>query len=79
MEENIKIEETNNDRCYTVYMHTSPNGKRYVGLTKQTVGCKRSLEQVQILTGNFIWRYASDIPDPYAPLFPHSIRNSITT
>ena len=31
--EKDKIEETNNDRCYTVYMHTSPSGKRYVGIT----------------------------------------------
>lgn len=31
--ENKIIEETNNDRCYTVYMHTSPSGKRYAGIT----------------------------------------------
>lgn len=30
MEEN-KI----NDRCYTVYMHTSPSGKRYIGITRR--------------------------------------------
>lgn len=35
MEENKIIEETNNDRCYTVYMHTSPSGKRYIGITSQ--------------------------------------------
>lgn len=37
MEENEIIKETNNDRCYTVYMHTSPSGKRYIGITCQTV------------------------------------------
>lgn len=35
MKENEIIEETNNDRRYTVYMHTSPSGKRYIGITKQ--------------------------------------------
>ena len=34
MEENKIIEEINN-RCYTVYMHTSPSGKRYIGITSQ--------------------------------------------
>lgn len=37
MEENKIIEETNNDRCYTVYMHTSPSNKRYIGITRQNV------------------------------------------
>lgn len=37
MEENKIVEETNNDRCYTVYMHTSPSGKRYVGITSLPV------------------------------------------
>lgn len=37
MEENKNIEETNNDRCYTVYMHTSPSGKRYIGITSTSV------------------------------------------
>lgn len=35
MEENKIIEKINNDRCYTVYMHTSPSGKRYIGITSQ--------------------------------------------
>lgn len=29
--------EKNEERNYVVYMHTSPSGKRYVGLTKQSV------------------------------------------
>lgn len=37
MKENEIIEETNNDRCYTVYMHTSPSGKRYIGITSTSV------------------------------------------
>lgn len=37
MEDNKIIKETNNNRCYTVYMHTSPSGKRYIGITKQSV------------------------------------------
>ena len=32
MEDN-KIKEINKNRNYTVYMHTSPSGKRYVGIT----------------------------------------------
>lgn len=35
MKENKIIEETNNDRYYTVYMHTSPSRKRYIGITSQ--------------------------------------------
>ena len=35
IKENKIVEETNNDRCYTVYMHTSPSGKRYIGITRQ--------------------------------------------
>lgn len=27
------IKEIDSDRCYTVYMHTSPSGKRYIGIT----------------------------------------------
>lgn len=41
MKENKIIEETNNDRCYTVYMHTSPSGKRYIGITSKTPPEKR--------------------------------------
>lgn len=37
MENNNIVKETNNDRCYTVYMHTSPSGKRYIGITRQSV------------------------------------------
>ena len=33
--ENKIIEETNKDRCYTVYAHTSPSGKKYIGITRQ--------------------------------------------
>ena len=36
MEEN-KIEEINNDKHYTVYMHISPSGKRYIGITSMSV------------------------------------------
>ena len=25
--------EENEEKCYTVYMHTSPSGKRYIGIT----------------------------------------------
>ncbi len=31
------VKGTNNDRCYTVYMHTSPSGKRYIGITSTSV------------------------------------------
>ena len=31
--DNKIIEKTNKDRCYTVYMHTSPSGKKYIGIT----------------------------------------------
>lgn len=34
MEDN-KIKEINKNRNYTVYMHTSPSGKRYVGITRR--------------------------------------------
>ena len=34
---NKMIKETDNDRCYTVYMHTSPSGKRYIGITSTSV------------------------------------------
>ena len=37
MKENKIVEETNKDRCYTVYMHTSPSGKRYIGITSTSV------------------------------------------
>lgn len=40
--ENI-IEETNKNRCYTVYMHTSPSGKRYIGITSKNPPEKRWL------------------------------------
>lgn len=43
MEENKIIEEINNDRCYTVYMHTSPSGKRYIGITSKNPPEKRWL------------------------------------
>lgn len=33
--ENNTVINTDNDRCYTVYMHTSPSGKRYIGITCQ--------------------------------------------
>lgn len=35
MEDNKISKETNKDRCYTVYMHTSPSGKRHIGITRQ--------------------------------------------
>ena len=41
MEEDKIIEETNNDRCYVVYMHTSPSGKRYIGITRQNPPSRR--------------------------------------
>ena len=37
MNNNEIVKETNNDRCYTVYMHTSPSGKRYIGVTSMSV------------------------------------------
>ena len=37
MEENKIVEKINNDRCYTVYMHTSPSGKRYIGITSTLI------------------------------------------
>lgn len=37
MKENKIIKDTNNDRRYTVYMHTSPSGKRYIGITSTSV------------------------------------------
>ena len=43
MKENEIIEETNNDRCYIVYMHTSPSGKRYIGITSKNPPEKRWL------------------------------------
>lgn len=33
--------EINNDRCYVVYKHTSPNGKCYIGMTRQNPPEKR--------------------------------------
>lgn len=43
MKENKIVKETNNDRCYTVYMHTSPSGKRYIGITSKSQPEKRWL------------------------------------
>ena len=34
MKENNNLEQ---EKCHTVYMHTSPSGKRYIGITGQTV------------------------------------------
>lgn len=31
--QNEIIEEADKNKCYTVYMHTAPNGKRYIGIT----------------------------------------------
>lgn len=36
MKEN-KIKDNDNNKCYTVYMHTSPSGKRYIGITSLPV------------------------------------------
>lgn len=38
MKENKNL---NNDKCFVVYMHTSPNNKRYVGITRQNPPEKR--------------------------------------
>ena len=37
MRDNKIIKEIDSDRCYTVYMHTSPSGKRYIGITSMTI------------------------------------------
>lgn len=37
MDNNQIVKEIGNDRCYTVYMHTSPSGKRYIGITSTSV------------------------------------------
>ena len=29
------------EKCFTVYMHTSPNGKRYIGITSKNPPEKR--------------------------------------
>ena len=34
MKENNNLEK---EKCYTVYMHTSPSGKRYIGITSMTI------------------------------------------
>lgn len=41
MKDNKIVKETDNDRCYTVYMHTAPNGKRYIGITSKNPPEKR--------------------------------------
>lgn len=33
--ENKNISNINKEQCFKVYMHTSPNGKRYIGITRQ--------------------------------------------
>ena len=35
MEDNKIIEKSNKNKNFKVYMHTSPNGKRYIGITRQ--------------------------------------------
>ena len=31
----MKENEDDIDKCYSVYMHTSPSGKKYIGITCQ--------------------------------------------
>lgn len=33
--EDDSVSDSDIDKCYTVYMHISPSGKRYVGITRQ--------------------------------------------
>ena len=33
--EDNSVSNSDIDKCYTVYMHISPSGKRYIGITRQ--------------------------------------------
>lgn len=43
------------ERKYTVYMHTSPNGKRYVGITGQTVKARWGRDGVGYKPCSYFW------------------------